>query len=61
MKKGKNNIFWIFSEKYGKMLKKVKNDENRSDIDEKVENHIFQICLRKICKNVKKVKNDENG
>ena len=36
MKKCKNNLFSIFSEKYGKMTKKVKNDENRSDIDEKV-------------------------
>ena len=25
----------FFSEKYGKMSKKVKNDENGSDIDEK--------------------------
>ena len=30
----KENIFSIFSEKYGKMSKKVKNDENVSDIDE---------------------------
>ena len=29
----KKNIFSIFSEKYGKMSKKVKNDENGSDID----------------------------
>ena len=36
MKKRKNNIFSIFSEKCGKMLKKVKNDENRSDINGKV-------------------------
>ena len=42
MKKRKNNIFSIFSEKGGKMLKKVKNDEKigkilmkRVKIDEK--------------------------
>ena len=34
MKNEKNNYFWIFSEKYEKMSKKVKNDENGSDIDE---------------------------
>ena len=33
MKNENNNIFWFFSEKYGNMSKKVKNDENRSDID----------------------------
>ena len=38
MKNEKNNIFWIFSEKYGKLSKKVKNDENRSDIDEQGQN-----------------------
>ena len=27
MKNEKNQIFWIFSGKYGKMSKKVKNDE----------------------------------
>ena len=27
MKNEKNNIFWLFSGKYGKMSKKVKNDE----------------------------------
>ena len=31
----KNNIFSILSEKYGKMSKKVKNDENGSDMNEK--------------------------
>ena len=31
-------FFWIFSEKYGKKEKKVKNDENTSDIDEKGQN-----------------------
>ena len=36
--KWKTNIFLIFSEKCGTMLKKVQNDENRSDIDEKGEN-----------------------
>ena len=35
MKKEKNNIFWIFSWKYGKRYKKVKNDETGSDIAEK--------------------------
>ena len=35
MKKKKNDICWIFSGRYGKMSKKVKNDENGSDIDEK--------------------------
>ena len=34
MKNEKNNYFWIFSEKYEKMSKKVRNDENGSDIDE---------------------------
>ena len=38
MKKCKNNIFLIFSEKYGKMLKKIKSYENGSDIDEKGQN-----------------------
>ena len=38
MKKEKNNIFWIFSEECGKMWKKVKNDENQSDSDEKGHN-----------------------
>ena len=34
----KTNIFWIFSETQGKMSKKVKNDENGSDIDEHCHN-----------------------
>ena len=38
MKNEKNNIFWTFSGKYGKMSKKVKNDEKGSDIDEKGQN-----------------------
>ena len=38
MKNEKNDIFGFFSEKYRKMLKKVKNDENGSDIDEKAKN-----------------------
>ena len=36
MENEKNNIFRIFSEKYGEMRKKVKNDKNGSEIDEKV-------------------------
>ena len=35
MKNEKNNIFWIFSEEYGKMSEKSENDEKVSDIDEK--------------------------
>ena len=35
MKNEQKNIFWIFSGEYGKMSKKVKNDEKRSDIVEK--------------------------
>ena len=35
MKNKKNNIFWIFSGEYGKMSKKVKNDEKVSYIAEK--------------------------
>ena len=38
MKNEKNKIFWIFSEKYGNMSKKVKNDENRSNINETGQN-----------------------
>ena len=34
-KRKKIIFFWIFSEEYGKMWKKVKNDENGSDIDKK--------------------------
>ena len=35
MENEKNNMFWLFSGKYGKMSKKVKNDEKGSDIAEK--------------------------
>ena len=35
MKNENNNIFWIFSEKCGKMSKK---HENGSDVDEKGQN-----------------------
>ena len=35
MKNKKNNTFWIFSGRYGKMSKKVKNDEEGSYIAEK--------------------------
>ena len=38
MRNEKNNIFSIFSGKNEKMSKKVKNNENRSDIDEKGHN-----------------------
>ena len=34
----KKIAFGFFSEKYGKMWKKVKNDENGSDIEEKGQN-----------------------
>ena len=37
--KNENHIFFgFFSETYGKMWKKVKNDETGSDIDEKGHN-----------------------
>ena len=36
--KGKNNYFWIFSEKYERMSKNERNDENGSDIDENGQN-----------------------
>ena len=58
----------IFSEKFGKMLKKVKNDENRSDIDERGENWweirkrlFLDFFSEKYSKISKKLKNDENG
>ena len=38
MKNEKKIIFGFFSEKYGKMSKNVKNDENGSDIDENSQN-----------------------
>ena len=59
----KNNIYSFFSEKYGKMSKKDKNDENGSDIDEKGQNwwkmkknNIFSIFSGKYGKMSKKVK-----
>ena len=67
MKIENNNIFWIFSEKYGKNSKKVKNDKNGSDIDKKRSklmkneiNNIFWIVSEKYGNMSKKVKNDEN-
>ena len=67
MKNEKNNIFWIFSEKYGKMSKKVKNDENGSDIVWKSQNWwkmnkiIFCGFLsEKYGKMSQKVKNDDD-
>ena len=38
MKNAKHHYFCIFSEKYEKMSKKVKNDENGSGIDENGQN-----------------------
>ena len=38
MKNKKILFFGFFAEKYGKMSKKVENDENGSDIDEKGQN-----------------------
>ena len=38
MKNEKKNYFWIFSEQYETMSKKVKNDENGSDSDENGQN-----------------------
>ena len=38
MKNKKNNIFWIFSGKCGKMSEEVKNDEKGSRIAEKGQN-----------------------
>ena len=35
MKNEKNNIFWTFSGKYGKMQEKVKNHQKGSQIAEK--------------------------
>ena len=58
--KWKNDIFWIFSEKYRKMSKKVKNDKNGSDIGEKgqhwwkIKKIIFLDFFRKIWKHVEK-------
>ena len=69
MKNEKNNIFWIFSEKYGKMSENVKNDENGSDIDEKGQNWwkmkkkiiFFRFFQKNMEKCQRKVENDENG
>ena len=65
--KWKNNIFRIFSEKYGKMWKKVKNDENGWDIDKKgqiwrnLKKKIFSGFFSEKYGNMSKiVKNDEN-
>ena len=38
MKNKEKNIFWIFSGKYGKMSKNVKNDEKGSYIAEEGQN-----------------------
>ena len=35
MNNKKNNIFWLFQERYGKMSKKVKNNEKGSCIAKK--------------------------
>ena len=37
MKNEQNNIFWIFSGEYGKMSRKVKNDEEGADMAEKAQ------------------------
>ena len=66
--KWKNNIFGFLSEKYGKMSKKLKNDEHGSDIVEKSQNW-WKIKKKTFCgflsekygKMSQKVKNDENG
>ena len=62
-----NNVFWIFSGKYGQMSKKVKNDEEGSDIHEKGQmwwkmkkNDIFDFS-GKYGKISKKRTNDEKG
>ena len=61
-------FFSIVSEKYGKMSKKVKNDENGSDIDKKGQNwwkmkknNLSWIFSEQYGKMSQKVKNDENG
>ena len=60
MKKEKNNIFWTFSGKYGKMSKKVKNDEKGNILLKKAKlmknenNNIFWNFFSKIWKNVEK-------
>ena len=58
--KRNNNIFWIFSWKYGKIWKKVKSDEKGSDFAEKGPNWwkmkkiIFFGFLQENMKNVEK-------
>ena len=68
MKNEKNNYFWIFSEQYEKMWKKVKNDENGSHVDENGQikwkmkkKNLSWIFSEKYGKMSQKVKNDENG
>ena len=64
--KRNNNIFWIFSWKYGKLCKRVKNDEKGSDVAEKGpnwwkmrKNIFFGFIHENMEKQRKKVKNDE--
>ena len=66
MKNENDNIFWTFSEKYGKKSKKVKNDEKRvrywwkrSKLIKNEKNNIFWTFSEKYGKKPKKVKNDE--
>ena len=61
-------FFGFFWEKNGKISKKVKTDQNGSDIDGKGQkwwkmktNNIFWIFWEKYGKISKKVKTDENG
>ena len=68
MKNEKNNIFWIFWEKYGKISKKWKPMKmgqilmEKVRIDEKWKRIIFfGFFSEKYGKMSKKVKNDENG
>ena len=66
IKNEKHNIYSIFSEKYGKMSKKDKNNENGSDIDEKgqiwwkmkkvIFSRFFQKNMEKCRKNIKMLK-----
>ena len=65
MKNEKYFIFWIFSGKYGKTSKKVKNVKKGSDIDEKGQNWwkmktiiFFGFVQKNMEKKSKKVKND---
>ena len=64
----KNEKNTILSEKYGKMSKKVKNDDNGSDIDEKGQNWwtlqkiiFFRFFQKNMEKCRRQVENDENG